>query len=83
MKYLLPVLPLIIGFILDTVLGDPYSMPHPVRLIGNMISACEKMVRETMPRNLRLGGTLLAIAVSVTSFAVSLFIIPKELKSRS
>lgn len=75
MKYLLPVLPLIIGFILDTVLGDPYSMPHPVRLIGNMISACEKMVRETMPRNLRLGGTLLAIAVSGTSFAVSLFIV--------
>ena len=75
MKYIFPVLPLMIGFVLDTILGDPYTMPHPVRLIGNMISACEKAVRKIMPQKLRTGGTLLAIAVSVSSFAASLMIV--------
>ena len=75
MRYILPVLPLMIGFLLDAVLGDPYTMPHPVRLIGNMISACEKAVRKAMPQNLRFGGTLLAIAVSISSFVASLMIV--------
>ena len=75
MKYIFPVLPLMIGFVLDTILGDPYTMPQPVRLIGNMISACEKAVRKFMPQKLRTGGTLLAIAVSVSSFAASLMIV--------
>ena len=75
MRYILPVLPLMIGFLLDAVLGDPYTMPHPVLLIGNMISACEKAVRKAMPQNLRFGGTLLAIAVSISSFAASLLIV--------
>ena len=26
--------PVIIGFLLDAVFGDPYNMPHPIRLIG-------------------------------------------------
>lgn len=75
MRYILPVLPLMIGLVLDTILGDPYTLPHPVRLIGHMISACEKIVRKNMPNNLRLGGTLLAIAVSGVSFAVPLIIV--------
>lgn len=75
MKYLIPVLPLIIGFVLDLIIGDPYSLPHPVRLIGNMISVCEKAVRKHMPHKLRTGGTLLAIAVAGASFAVPLVIL--------
>ena len=27
----LPVLPLILGFTIDFFLGDPYSLPHPIR----------------------------------------------------
>lgn len=30
------------GFILDLILGDPYWLPHPVRLIGSLISKLEK-----------------------------------------
>lgn len=29
------------GFILDLILGDPYWLPHPVRLIGRLITAIE------------------------------------------
>lgn len=30
------------GFLLDLILGDPYWLPHPIRLIGNAISFLEK-----------------------------------------
>ena len=34
------------GFILDLFLGDPYWLPHPIRLIGGLISRVEKMLRQ-------------------------------------
>ena len=39
------VLPLLIGFGIDCVLGDPHSLPHPVVLIGKTISALECVLR--------------------------------------
>ncbi len=30
-----------LGFLLDLVLGDPYCLPHPIRLIGNLIAWLE------------------------------------------
>ena len=30
------------GFLMDLLLGDPYWLPHPIRLIGNWISFLEK-----------------------------------------
>lgn len=36
-----------IGFLLDLVLGDPYCLPHPVRLIGKLITGTEKILRGT------------------------------------
>lgn len=30
------------GFLLDLLLGDPYWLPHPVRLMGNLIGRLEK-----------------------------------------
>ena len=30
------------GYLLDLCLGDPHSMPHPVRAIGNLIVWLEK-----------------------------------------
>lgn len=43
-KICVGVLPILIGFILDIVLGDPHSMPHPVRLIGSLISGLESFL---------------------------------------
>ena len=34
-----------VGFLLDLVLGDPYFLPHPVRLIGRLITGLEKCFR--------------------------------------
>lgn len=30
------------GFLLDLIIGDPYNMPHPIRLIGRIIAALDK-----------------------------------------
>ena len=39
------VLAMAIGFALDLILGDPHSMPHPVRWIGSFIGALEAPLR--------------------------------------
>lgn len=75
MKYLIAVLPLIIGFILDLIIGDPYKLPHPVRLIGKLISSLEKIFREFFPDNLILAGALLFLTVLTASTAAPLAVL--------
>ncbi|MBQ2202736.1 MAG: cobalamin biosynthesis protein CobD [Clostridia bacterium] len=58
------------GFLIDCVLGDPYRLPHPVVLIGKLISALERFLRRRMPNRLRAAGTILAILVPLISAAV-------------
>ena len=55
---------------LDALLGDPYSMPHIIRLIGSLIGAAERLVRHAFPqtpRGERLAGiVLVAVVLSVS-----------------
>jgi len=74
MKYLLAALPLLIGFLLDCLIGDPYQIPHPIRLIGRMIAALEKWVR-THFTTLRTGGTILALTVILVSAGIPLILL--------
>ncbi len=74
MKILSLVLPLILGFVLDCIIGDPYKMPHPIKLIGSLIGRLEGYVRRKM-KNLRLGGTFLALTVIILSTVVPLLIL--------
>ena len=37
------VIAIFIALLLDWLIGDPYSWPHPVKLIGNFIDACLKL----------------------------------------
>lgn len=67
--------PLVLGFALDCAIGDPYSMPHPVRLIGRLISRLETRVRKRFPEALRFGGFLLAIAVILPSAVIPLIML--------
>ncbi|MCM1156055.1 MAG: adenosylcobinamide-phosphate synthase CbiB [Roseburia sp.] len=43
MKY--HILAFFFGFILDLLFGDPYFLPHPIRLIGKLITGLEKRLR--------------------------------------
>ena len=62
MKIFIPVIPMIIGFILDFFIGDPYSLPHPIRLIGRLIAFLEKKVRDHF-NDLLIGGRVLSLTV--------------------
>lgn len=58
---------LIVGFILDLALGDPHSLPHPVRLMGRAISALERPLRQALPATKageRTAGVILAALVA-------------------
>ncbi|MCM1524956.1 MAG: adenosylcobinamide-phosphate synthase CbiB [Ruminococcus sp.] len=64
-------LPIIIGFILDFILGDPYSLPHPVRLMGRLISELEGILRDRIS-NAERAGTALAVSVAIISTVIPL-----------
>ncbi len=48
---------LLIAFVcavlIDSLIGDPYSMPHPIRVFGNAISATQKRLNKGAWRKLR------------------------------
>lgn len=57
---------LVIGFLLDLILGDPYWLWHPIRGIGNLISVTEKLLRRIFPKTKQgelVAGVLLVILV--------------------
>ncbi|MFI3288691.1 MAG: adenosylcobinamide-phosphate synthase CbiB [Rikenellaceae bacterium] len=55
---------IIIGALLDTLIGDPYWLPHPIRLFGNMISWFEKRLNIGSNRVLKGGATWIVLCVS-------------------
>lgn len=57
-------LSILLGFILDALFGDPYNMPHPVRLMGTMISRSETSFRK-LRKNERTAGTAMAVFISL------------------
>lgn len=59
---------IVIAVFLDLLIGDPPNWPHPVRLIGRIITGLEKWIRKRFV-NLRVGGFILLLG---TLFAVSL-----------
>lgn len=74
----------IAGFVLDLLIGDPHFIPHPVRLIGSLISFCDKRLNcdtgyNISEKKLNLikykRGMLLAFTVIYATFAISVIII--------
>ena len=74
----------IAGFVLDLLIGDPHFIPHPVRLIGSLISFCDKRLNcdagyNISEKKLNLTkykrGMLLAFTVIFATFAMSVIII--------
>lgn len=52
------------AYFLDLVLGDPRWLPHPVKIIGKLISFLEAKLRSSQQRKiLRIKGVILALAV--------------------
>jgi len=52
-QYLLIIIPLLAGYLLDLALGDPRRLPHPIRLFGNLISFGTKTLNQGKSRFLK------------------------------
>lgn len=70
---------ILIAYILDLMIGDPYWLPHPVCFIGSMIKKTEKFLRkftqssseaEKARREKIAGAILMTFVVSVTFIIV-------------
>lgn len=71
-------LSVLLGFLIDCVLGDPARLPHPVVLIGKLISLSEKALRKAFPKTDRgalAAGIVMAILVPILSAGVSFLIL--------
>ena len=67
--WLIVILPLLLGWLLDLVLGDPAWLPHPVVGFGKMIAFGEKRLNKGKHRKLK--GALMAIFLIVLVFAAT------------
>ena len=69
---------IIMGFILDLLIGDPYFLPHPIRLIGRVIQIMENILRRSFPKDAmgeKYAGISLAILVpAIIYFGYSLIL---------
>jgi len=67
------------GFLLDLLLGDPYWLPHPIRLIGSLISNLEKKLlkinTERNDKNEFKSGIVLVILVLTITCCVTAMLI--------
>jgi adenosylcobinamide-phosphate synthase len=66
-KTVLLILPLLAGYCLDLLLGDPDRFPHPIRLFGTAIYKGERLLNKGSKRFAK--GALLAIVLCAAVFA--------------
>ena len=72
--WLLTLLSVLLGFLIDCAIGDPAWLLHPVVLIGKLISLSEKALRKLFPKTDRgafSAGLIMAILVPLLSAGVS------------
>ncbi len=61
----------LIGFIIDAIVGDPYFLPHPVMAMGKLISFLDKKLRRgNGDKNDIRRGALTVVIVTLVSTAV-------------
>lgn len=60
--------------LLDWLLGDPYSWPHPVKLIGHLISLQLRWQAKTSRGKYLFGGLLWLVTVGVTAVLTDLLL---------
>ena len=63
---LLLILPLILGYALDLLVGDPERLPHPIRLFGTLIYKGEQRLNKQGNRFLK--GMLLTLVLCLLTF---------------
>jgi len=70
--YIIIIIPLLAGYLLDLVLGDPQRLPHPVRFYGNLISLAEKQLNKGKYRFFKGMATVLILCGTTYLFFYSI-----------
>ncbi|OPX94554.1 MAG: cobalamin biosynthesis protein [Syntrophorhabdus sp. PtaB.Bin006] len=67
---------LVFAFFLDLFIGDPPSLPHPVRIIGKEITVLERCLRRLAPapEQEKTAGILLAVLIVLVVFLITYLI---------
>ena len=68
-SWMLAILPLLAGWILDLLLGDPQWLPHPVVWFGKAIAACEHKLNGGHHRKVK--GAIVAMILIAFVFALT------------
>ena len=68
-SWIIAILPLLIGWLLDLLLGDPQWLPHPVVWFGKAIAACEHKLNRGNHRKTK--GAFVAILLIALVFALT------------
>lgn len=73
----LSLLALVLGFIMDLIIGDPSGLYHPIRLVGNLIGFLEKKMnrRTDSPVKQMVMGWLMMLIVILISSGVPLILL--------
>ena len=68
---------IITAYFLDLIIGDPYWLPHPVRIIGKVIEYLERILRKNNQnqRTEKIKGILLTVITVGLSYYIIYFLI--------
>jgi adenosylcobinamide-phosphate synthase len=71
------ILSIYIGYVMDLIIGDPYSFPHPVRYIGKLIKITENKIRKIAKtdKGLKIGGFVLWFVTVGITYLVTYLIV--------
>lgn len=71
------ILSIYIGYIIDLIIGDPYSFPHPVIYIGKLIKVVENNIRKIFKdeKHLKLAGFILWFITVGLTYLITYLII--------
>lgn len=66
---------IIIGYILDLIIGDPQNPYHPIRGVGKVAKLSESVFRKLFKKHLKLAGAITWVTVVLIIFFINFIII--------
>lgn len=69
MDIIILLLPLLVGWLLDVIFGDPARLPHPIVYFGRAISFLEHKLNNGAHRTLK--GGVVAVGLIAVTYALS------------